>query len=201
VLPKYPEPALSREGPDTFLDAVACWLDPRRLVTTEVFVRRPDFQPVWVSIGLDLVAGTAVATVREAVIQAITQFLSPLPDPNAPPTDALASLSDVTRVNKGWPLSKPVVALELVAVASRVPGVAFVKQVILADVEGKEYDQIPMVGLELPELAGLSVAIGEAVPISSLRGTTTTGTSPGGGTGGTPQRPPVVPVPIIPEEC
>jgi hypothetical protein len=200
VLPKYPEPALSREGPDTFLGAVACWLDPRRLVTTEVFVRRPDFQPIWVSIGLDLVAGTAVATVREAVIQAITQFLSPLPDPNVPPTDTLTSLSEVTRANKGWPLSKPVVALELVAVASRVPGVAFVKQAILADVEGKEYDQIPMVGLELPELAGLSVAIGEAVPISSLRGTTTTGTSPGGGTGGT-QRPPVVPVPIIPEEC
>jgi hypothetical protein len=197
VLPKYPETSQSRQGPDAFLDAVACWLDPRRLVTTEVFVRRPDFQPIWVSIGLDLVAGNAVATVRETVIQKITQFLSALPDPAAPTPDALTSLSNVTQENKGWPLSKPVIALELAAVASRVPGVAFVKQVILADVEGKEYDQLPMLGLELPQLAGLSVAIGDAAPISSMRGTSTTDSSGGG----QPERPQVVPVPIIPEDC
>lgn len=203
VLPKHAESSSSNGGPDTFLDAVACWLDPRRLVTTEIFVRRPDFQPIWVSIGLDLVAGVAVAAVRDAVAAAITKFLSPLPDSDAlvlDPLTSLSALSDATRESKGWPLSKPVVALELVAVASRVLGVSFVTQVLLADDEGRQYDQIPMVGLELPSLAGLSVAVGPAVPISSLRGTAAGGS--GAGAGQPPlQRPPTVPVPIIPEEC
>jgi hypothetical protein len=189
ALPKFEAP--DSGGPDTFLDAIACWLDPRRLVTTEVFVRRPDFLGIWVSVGLDLVAGATVATVRDAVSQAITQFLSPLPDPDAAGLDPLAPLggSMQTTPQKGWPLFKSVVALELVAVASRVPGVAFVKEILLADADAKQYDQIPMVGLQLPQLLGLSVAVGNAVPVSQLRGTPSQQSSV------------VVPVPIIPEDC
>ncbi|HEY3493718.1 MAG TPA: baseplate J/gp47 family protein [Polyangiaceae bacterium] len=209
VLPLYDDPPNSG-GPDTFLDAVACWLDPRRLVTTEVFVRRPDFQPIWVSIGLDLVAGTASAVVREKVKLAIEAFLSPRPEPGAPldaPLVRLSASADPVRRNKGWPLWKPVVALELAAVANRVAGVAFVRQALLADVDGNEYDQIPMVGLELPVLAGISVSNGDATPIADLRGASGTGgagsgTGGGGsGTGGGTSQPPVVPVPIIPEGC
>lgn len=195
ALPKY-ENLASTDGPDTFLDAIACWLDPRRLVTTEVFVRRPDYRRIWVSIGLDLVAGVSVAALREDVARAVRSFLSPLPDPNVAPVDSLLSISSAaqaTRQNQGWPLFKPVVGLEIAAIANRVDGVAFVKQVVLSDDDGKEYDQIPMVGLELPLLAGLSVAVGDAVPIDQLRGTATsdTGTT----------KPPIVPVPIIPGEC
>jgi hypothetical protein len=200
VLPKHAETSSTDGGPDAFLDAVACWLDPRRLVTTEVFVRRPDFRRIWVSIGLDLVAGVAIAAVREAVVEAVERFLSPLAKDEESAQDAPASLvalSEAPRESKGWPLSKPVVALELVAVASRVAGVAFVTQVLLADEDGKQYDQIPMVGLDLPLLAGLSVAVGPATPISDLRGTT----AAAGATSGQPRRPATVPVPVIPEEC
>lgn len=196
ALPKY-DNLIASSGPDTFLDAIACWLEPRRLVTTEVFVRRPDYRRIWVSIGLDVVAGVSVAALREAVARAVRTFLSPLPDPGVAPESSLLNFSStpqVSRAGRGWPLFKPVLALELAAIANRVDGVAFVKQVLLSDDAGKEYDQIPMVGLELPLLAGLSVAVGDAVPIDQLRGTTATAT------GGT-TRTPFVPVPFIPREC
>ncbi|HEV8551408.1 MAG TPA: baseplate J/gp47 family protein, partial [Polyangiaceae bacterium] len=196
VLPKYGDPATPVVGPDTFLDAIACWLDPRRLVTTEVFVRRPDFQPIWVSIGLDLVAGHDAATVREAVGAALRTFLSPLPDPDAATLETLTPLSATaasTSESHGWPLWKSVVALEIAAVANRVPGVAFVRQALLADTAGGKYDQIPMVGLELPLLAGLAVSVGDATPISDLRG--------GGGSGQSGTGTLTIPVPIIPEGC
>jgi len=179
-------------GPDTFLDAIACWLDPRRLVTTEVFVRRPDFQPIWVSLGVDFVAGVSVATVRDAVTAAIERFLAPLSDAGAPAAADLATFGASPQppvADRGWPLSKPVVALEIAAVANRVPGVAFVREVILADADGQEADQIAMTGLELPVLAGLSVAAGSAVPVSQLRGTAPS------------RQQTVVPVPITPEDC
>ncbi|AKJ02892.1 putative phage baseplate assembly protein [Archangium gephyra] len=173
-------------GPDPFLDAIACWLAPRRLVTTELFIRRPVYKDIWVSIGIDVVAGMAVATVREAVKQALRDFLSPLPPADVEP------LEDETR--KGWPLRKAVVALELVAVASRVPGVAWVTKVRLGLGDGVERDSIPMQGLELPRLVGLSVGIGlgqgEAPPLEELQGTTAP----------VSERP-FMPVPIVPEEC
>jgi hypothetical protein len=49
-----------------------------------------------------------------------------------------------------------------------------------------------MSGLQLPQIAGLSVEAGSAVPLDALRGTTPPATTPG-------QR--VVPVPVVPAEC
>ncbi|RJS18805.1 hypothetical protein DRW03_24405 [Corallococcus sp. H22C18031201] len=178
-----PDPSDSA-GPDSFLDAIACWIAPRRLVTTEVFVRRPQYQPVWVTVGVDLVAGVSQAVVTEAVRAALEDFLSPLP-----PEDT--DLLEVT-ANRGWPLRKTVVALELSAVCSRVPGVAWVRGVRLGLATGAEQDSVPMRGMQLPRLAGLSVAVGDAPSLDALRGT--------GPVSSGPQRP-FVSVPIVPEEC
>ncbi|RKH46957.1 baseplate J/gp47 family protein [Corallococcus sicarius] len=184
AIPRYEPDPPEAAGPDTFLDAIACWLAPRRLVTTEVFVRRPAYQPVWVTVGVDVVAGVSQAAVREAVTQALRDFLSPLPPPG---TDLLASPS-----NRGWPLRKAVVALELSAVCSRVPGVAWVRGVKLGLPTGAEQESVPMLGLWLPRLAGVSVAVGDAPSLDELRGT---GPVPTGA-----QRP-FVSVPVVPEEC
>ena len=193
AIPRSEPDAREAEGPDTFLDAIACWLAPRRLVTTEVFVRRPQYRPIWVTVGLEVVAGVSQAQVREAVKAALTEFLSPLPPEDAElleQTVSLAGAHPATVARRGWPLRKAVVSLELAAVASRVAGVALVRGVRLGLATGTQQDQVPMTGLQLPRLAGLSVAVGDAPSLDDLRGTSVT----------TTQRP-FVSVPIVPEEC
>lgn len=179
--------------PDPFLRAVACWLAPRRLVTTELFVRRPVYRPIWVSVGLELVAGASQVGVREAVKQALGRFLSPLPDDGVELLDEQVSLfgsPQHSHSRRGWPLRKPVLQLELLAVAARVPGVALVSGVRLASASGAETDHLELSGLELPRLAGpVSVNLGAPLSIDDLRGASPPASSP------------FVPVPMVPEEC
>jgi hypothetical protein len=160
-----------------FLDAICAYLDPRRLITTEVFLRPPSYTDVWVSVGFTAVAGASIAVVREAVKQAVTGFLSPLP--GQPGND------------NGWPLLKPVQQAELVSVVSRVSGVLLVNGILLAGDDGAGVAQIAMTGLQLPRLAGLAVGTGDPADIGSLQGTTappTTGAR-------------VLPIPAAPEGC
>lgn len=169
-----------------FLDAICRYIDPRRLVTTECFLRGPSYKPIWLSVGIDIVAGVSVAEVRDSVRAALLAFLSPLPAPGgAGPYPHAAT---------GWPRTKPVVPLELLAVASRVPGVDLVRPVLLATGAGaaSDADPVPMSGLELPRVAGLSVRAGDPLALDELRGSAP------------PSEPvsrAVVPVPVIPETC
>ena len=169
-----------------FLDTVCAYLDPRRLVTTEVFLRGPSYRQIWISVGINVEAGRSIAEVREAVKRRLLQFLSPL----AGGPEASADQSG--DVDRGWPLRKPVVALELMAKASAVPGVSSVNSVLLA--EGTEdKTQVDMRGLDLPHVLGISVSIGEPAPLDELRGRAD---------GPAPTGPPsLVPVPVIPDEC
>ncbi|WP_052517614.1 baseplate J/gp47 family protein [Archangium violaceum] len=145
------EPPPAPGGPDPLLDAVACWLAPRRLVTTEIFVRRPEFVPLRLSVGINLEAGATFVSVRTAVEQALRDFLSPLPEPDTDRPDA----------RRGWPLRRSVVAPELEAVVSRVKGVAW-GQVRLARTDSGELNEVPLEKLQLPSVASLVVVAGEA---------------------------------------
>jgi predicted phage baseplate assembly protein len=178
------QPDAPRPDP-LFLDAICKYIDPRRLITTEVFLRGPDYKPIWVSIGIKPVGGVSVPQVREAVKQELLDFLAPL-DRDRPATD------DVRRF-VAWPLRKSVVDRELMAVASRVSGVRLVTNVIVAEGDKPPASEIEMDGLQLPRVLGISVVDGDPVDIGQLRGTQTTPAD----------RPPTsfVPVPIIPEEC
>src|SRR6185503_3576422 len=176
-----------------FLNAICRYLDPRRLVTTELYLRGAVYKPIWISAGTNAVAGVATAEVREAVKRALLDFLSTI----ASITSLTYSLTSITTptyasAQKGWPLSKAVTARELLAVASRVSGVLLVNDVLIAEDTKPSSDQIPMNGLELPRVMGISVSIGDPMDVDSLRGqtpvTTTTTTR-------------IVPVPVIPEEC
>ena len=181
-----------------FLDAVCRWLDDRRLVTTELFLRGPDYKGVWVSVGLEVAPGRSVAEVQAATELALRRFLSPLPErPGALPETVSAlggTAGTAAAADRGWPLRKAVVALELQAVASRVPGVLLVNGVELQGVDSlATVAAVPMAGQQLPRVLGLSVAAGDPVPVDRLRGRQ----AAGGGADGQRR----VPVPALPEEC
>jgi len=187
VIPRYDSARPEAPQPDRlFLNAICRYVDDRRLVTTEVFLRGPRYRDIWVSIGLTVAPEVNFVDVREAVRRAVTRFLSPLPDP-------------ASGGNGGWPLRKPVVALELATVASRIPGVATVRDLLLGatDTSGSRPD-IDMRGLDLPRLAGISVVAGDPIAIESLRGEVPS--PPVSGPDGT-EIGRLLPVPVVPEEC
>lgn len=169
-----------------FLDAICAYIDPRRLVTTEVFLRGPTYKGIWISVGFDPVAGQSVADVRDAIKTALATYLAPLPATTA---------QDFPHAATGWPRLKPVIPLELLAVASRVRGVDFVRPVLViadTDAGGSGSDPVQMRALELPRVAGISVQPGDPLPLDQLRGT-----APPAGA----QPKTVVPVPVVPETC
>jgi len=182
-------PGLDPVSPDApqpdkfFIDAIGRHLDRRRLVTSELFVCGPTYLPIYVSIGIEPEPERSIAEVREAVRRTIIGFLSPLPASGRglPPFAHSAS---------GWPLEQPVRKLEIDTVAGRVPGVLFVKDVLLAGANGVVVDQVELSGLQLPRLAGLSVVAGDPEPIAQLQGLQPAPGDPG-----------LLAVPTTPEAC
>jgi hypothetical protein len=176
-----------------FLDAVCAFADARRLVTTEVFVRGPVYRGIWISVGVDVLPGLAAADVTDAVRAELKRFLAPV-DPTAPPWYAQAPRSvdaPYVHATRGWPLRKAIVALELVAVASRVAGVDYVRGLAIAEGASAANDRIELSGLELPQILGIQVVPGDPPDIDAVRGLQP------------PEPPPTttLPVPAVPETC
>jgi hypothetical protein len=202
VIPRYDARQPDAPVPDRlFLDTICRYLDERRLITTEVFLRAPVYKPIWISVGINVIGEKSVPEVRESVKKALLDFLAPV-NPAFADNQQIALQFGVSlggridEINKGWRLRKPVTAKELLAAASRVAGVMFVNDVLLAEGGNISDEQVAMNGLELPRVMGISVSIGDPLPLSQLRGTTseTNGTD-----GATARR--IVPIPVIPEEC
>jgi predicted phage baseplate assembly protein len=167
VTPEAPVPD------QAFLRAVCRHVDERRLLTTELHLTGPVYEPVWASVGIDVLPGRPAGPVREQVKAAVRAFLSPLTG---------GHLGD------GWPLSTPVSRLELVAVVARVDGVAKVFDVLVSGSAAVPVDQVPMpTTLHLPRLVGLEVRQGDPVQLADLHGSADT-------TAG-------LPVPTVPTEC
>jgi hypothetical protein len=185
-------------SPDTpapdraLLDTLCRYLDPRRLVTTELVLRGPVYMPVWLSLGITVAGGFATPDVRDRVKARITEYLAPARHLHGLDNEADSALN-YPGMEDGWPLRKAVNKLELMAEVSREPGVLKVDELILAQGSAGAVDtEVPMQGLQLPQIAGLSVEVGSAVPLDALRGTQAPVSTPG-------RR--VVPVPVIPSEC
>ncbi|HEY2963001.1 MAG TPA: baseplate J/gp47 family protein [Pyrinomonadaceae bacterium] len=200
LIPRYdPKQPDAPNADAIFLDTICRYLDPRRLVTTQLFLRGPSYKQIWVSAGINVVAGISTADVREAVKQALLGFLAPLQQSPAGLLDNQVTLLNAPSygsMKKGWPLRKPVTARELLAVASRVAGVLLVNDVLISEGTKPATDQIQMTGLELPRVMGISVSIGDPMDLDQLRGQST----PVFGTT-TTVSPKIVPVPVVPEEC
>jgi len=96
---------------------------------------------------------------------------------------------------RGWPLRTAVASRVLLAETARVSGVVSVADVLLAEGNLPEADIVSMTGLELPRILGISVVVGDPVPIDAVRGSERTD-GEGSGGGAT-----VLPVPVVPETC
>jgi predicted phage baseplate assembly protein len=159
-----------------FLRTVCDYLDVRRLVTTELYVRGPIYLDTWVTIGISTAPGWFPDIVRQAVRNRMYEYLSSLPPGGA--------------AGGGWELGRTILKKDLEAVATRVPGVAFVRSIRLGVTSGEDVDSWAISGLELPLLRNIGVVEGEAEPLASVIA---------GGAVGTPVR--QVPVPVDPEAC
>jgi len=174
VIPVDPQ---NPQGPTPnrlFLDSICSYLEPRRLLTTEVIVDGPTYVGLSVSIGIDVMPGRDIAPVREAVKQAIRDFLSPLSGgPNAPN-------------GTGWPLSKAVESVDLLVQTVRVNGVSRVREIKMWDSTGTLQPRIEISGLELPRLDQVGVSLGSADDLTAPQALP-------------PQK--RVAVPVLPPEC
>jgi predicted phage baseplate assembly protein len=176
-------------APDRFLlDAICAYLDPRRLVTTELHLCGPSYVPIWVSVGIDVAPGANIAETQQQVRAELARVLSPLP--LSYQADPGAGLPTYPHAGTGWPLATAVSAAELAAYATRVSGVRVVNGLLIAAGSDAPTASVPMTGLQLPRVAGLSVSSGDPVPVDQLRGA-----APAAG----PVR--IIPVPVVPEGC
>lgn len=182
-----PPAARSGEAPmpsDAALEAICSWLEPRRLVTTELFLRGPDYTPIHVSVGIEVTPrppGSSIAEVLAAVRDALRDALSPVPTARGP----------------GWPLARPVRRDELLVVAASVPGVQAVLGIQLsANASDTDLASIPLAGLQLPWLQAIAVREGPPDSVAALRPSQAANANANAA-----DAPRVVPLPVIPDEC
>lgn len=176
------------------LEAVCEWLDPRRLITTQVFVRGASWVQVVVSVGIALMPGEVREQVEQRVRAALTAYLSPLTGGlglGPGPASSSISVEATGSSPSGWPLGMSVRSDDLAAAATRVAGVRYVHGVRLATRRGAtttgDVSEVPLAGLELP-YANVFVATGDPEDPLSLLGSSLPAAN-------------VVPVPVIPRKC
>ncbi len=162
-----------------FLETVCDHLLPRRLITTELHVRGPEYVDIWVSVGAAILGGYAAGPVREAVRQELLRFLSPLYGGHK---------------NQGWPLNVSVLPPELEAVVARVDGVRLVEGLLLGSVTASSVAEVPISGLQLPRLVGVSVVEGGPTPLDQLK-------SAPPATSNLPDGQRWTAIPVLPERC
>jgi hypothetical protein len=191
-------PALDPEQPDApranrlFLNALCRYLDPRRLVTTELVIRGADYKGIWISVGIDVATGLSIAEVVENVKARVRALLAPIGPAGCEPRSTPLFTPRTTDPARGWPLRTAVSSRVLLAEVARVAGVTAVADVLLAEGSRGPSEIVEMAGLELPRVLGISVVAGDPVPIDALRGERSD-TEPA-----TTQ---LLPVPVIPETC
>ena len=80
VLPAYDPVTPDTPTPDReMLRKVCAWLEPRRLVTTELYVTPPEYVPIDVAIAVQPEPGMGEETLRRWVELALRQYFAPLP--------------------------------------------------------------------------------------------------------------------------
>jgi Baseplate J-like protein len=158
VLPAYDQLTPDTPTPDReMLRRVCAWLEPRRLVTTELYVTPPEYVPVDIAIAVEPEPGTGEETVRNWVELALRQHFAPLP-PYGP-------------AGAGWPFGRAVRDRDAEAAALRVEGVQVVNDVVVQGTEmaadGAATDVTGTVLLhawQLPVLRKVRAALGKVLP-------------------------------------
>ena len=109
VVPSCPYPAPTPGS--GFLEAVQRYLDPRRSLTTEVYVIGPSYTPVTVHARLHVTSGSS--TDVAAAIEALDAFFHPL---TGGPE------------GRGWPVGRSVYRSEVLALLQALPGVLYIDE-------------------------------------------------------------------------
>ncbi len=135
-----------------FREAVCQYLDRHRLITTELYVIGPRYQPVAVAVGIQAKPGYAIEQLTKWICLALYQYFAPLP-PFGPDAN-------------GWPLGGRVNRGAVEAVVLQVEGVAWVEEVNLYRViNGELGDPVEQINLGidmLPELVQIDVDLNRA---------------------------------------
>jgi hypothetical protein len=202
-------PANDPNNPDApraagdFLNAICHYLDPRRLVTTEIILRGADYVGIWISIGITVAGGYSIAATTEAIKERIQAWLSPLPPKGTQLGDRLGPLygPGLDPSAQGWPLGKAVNAKSLLAETARVPGVVEIDGVLLSKDTPTPVELVSIQGLQLPEILGISVVEGAPISLNELQNpNSNSGNDSGNSGGGTPPKK-RLPVPVLEETC
>ncbi len=186
VLPAYDPLQPDQPTPDReMLRRVCAHLEPRRLLTTELYVTPPQYVRLSCSLAVEPEAGSGEETLRRNVELALRQHLAPLP-PYGPD-------------GAGWPFGRAVRDRDLEAAALRVQGVRLVNEVRLVGEEiGRAGERQPvtqtltLLAWQLPVLLEVRVAVGADAHAEALPALDTP-----------PPALPVdhLPVPVAQEEC
>lgn len=165
-------------------DAVCAYLDPRRLVGTELFVLPPGYRRVAVSLSIAVEPGYGAEATRRVVETILRRYLSPLP-PYGP-------------TGRGWPLGRPVRDRELIAAALQVEGVEYVQQLRL----GAQPPATPAGAFAEPADGVVSLEMWEVVELADVQVVLVPAEPPAPGAGLTPPVDgPLVPVPVVRDWC
>lgn len=179
VIPRFDPQRPRWPTPDRlFLQTVCDYLAPRRLVTTELYVRGPIYRRVFVTVGVQVRAGHFPDVVKRDVKARLYEYLSALPPGG----------SD----GAGWPLSKRLLRKDLEAVVTRVSGVEYVRGLRMGVESSLEREEFAFGGLELPLLIEPGVVDGEPETLDAVMP---------GGSAAADAPPKVVPVPVIRSKC
>jgi predicted phage baseplate assembly protein len=189
VLPTQSRQVAPNPRPDRpTLERIHAYLEARRPLGTELYVIGCEYQPLGLSVGIEIADGFERDQVLLAVRSALQQFLWPLAPGGA--------------AGKGWPLGRTVQERELIVVAARVAGVSEVLglnlfrqrsgetlwQRQLPPTSGARQAELPLTPWQLPELLSV-VVLADTEPLGDLD----TGTLIGDRAS--------IPVPVVPEVC
>ncbi|MEX0268923.1 putative baseplate assembly protein [Leptolyngbyaceae cyanobacterium UHCC 1019] len=208
VLPQQGSTEPPNPRPDRLLlETIHAYLDSRRPLATELYVIGCDYQPLGISVAVQIQDGFGQDSVLVDVREALRRFLWSLPSGGSQ--------------GKGWQLGRAVSDRELEVIVARVPGISTVEELYLFRKQQGHGDwqlikangkvaSLTLAPWQLPELLAVVAVVGSAAPKtlvpSSTGNGTWNGTVPGAndagaggsdnGTGTTS-----VAVPVVPEVC
>jgi len=163
------------------LSAVCAQLDPRRLVTTELYVVPPTYHQIAVSVGVHAQPGYSGNAVCSWVQTVLTQYLSPMP-PQGP-------------AGAGWPLGRQVFGPELMAAALQVEGIDYLEPVQLAELDDNGNWQA------VDPSQPIALQSWEVVQLSSVTVVTGTPLPPGQAIPAPPPPSTLLPIPVPMDQC
>lgn len=192
VVPSWDATSPDRPTPTRdVLRQVCAWLEPRRLVTTELYAIAPEYVEVDISVAVSLDDGYGITTVRRWVELGVRQHLAPLP-PYGP-------------AGAGWPFGRSVRVEDIESAILQIDGVDLVNAVklrgrpigpdgvALSGYDG-EVTEVPIAAWQLPVVVSFSVIEGTTPLELPEAGSTADPTTPADT--GVP-----VPVPVVKETC